>query len=142
MAGLGRGMVFTVEAPVAPITPTYKFVCAEEIAAGEVVCQSKTQSGYALLAKADDTDRMPAFAVATEGGDAGDTIAVQQVGAYSNVSRTEDFDLQEAVWVSTTLGKATKNPPAAVGCGQQRIGIARGAGYVMLAFDLTIIWVG
>jgi len=142
MAEIGRGSVFTTEAPVTPTTPTYNFVCAEAISAGEVLCQSKVDSGQVLKAQASDEDRMPAFGVATEGGGIGDTVAVQTMGSYNDIERTEDLDMQEAVYVSDTAGKATKNPPATSGCGQQRIGIAKAAGNMMLEFDLTVIWVG
>ncbi len=142
MAEIGRGSVFTTDAPVTPTTPTYNFICAEVISAGEVLCQSKVFSGEVLKAQASDVNRMPAFGVATEGGVIGDTIAVQTMGSYDDIEKTENLDIQEAIYVSDTAGKATKNPPANVGCGQQRIGIAWAVGNVMLEFDLTVVWIG
>lgn len=118
------------------------FVCVEALSAGDVLCHSKTSTNEVLKAQADDEDRMPAFSIAAEEGSIGDEIDVTTTGYSPTINRTEDFDLQEPIYVSTTAGKATKTPPDESGCGQQRIGIARGLGSAILSFDLTVMWVG
>lgn len=136
------GITFTgrIIAPrIEPGTPLpYVYTAGEAISAQEVVCKSESD-GRILKASASDWNTMPAFGVAIQSKVADQSIQVIQFGTVTNIARTEDFNPDDKIYVSTTAGKATKTPPGAVNNIVQAIGRAINASDIILAIDETTI---
>lgn len=124
---------------IEPGTPLpYVYTSGESISSKEVVCKSESD-GKILKASASGWDRMPAFGVAIQSKAVDQNIQVIQFGTVSNIARTEDFNFDDRIYISTTQGKATKNPPGAVGNVVQAIGRAINANDIILAIDETVV---
>lgn len=124
---------------IEPGTPLpYVYEAGEAISSKEVVCKGESD-GKIYKASASGWTTMPAFGVAIQSKAADQNIQVIQFGTVSNIARTEDFNPDDKLYISTTAGKATKNPPGAVGNVVQSIGRAINASDIILAIDETIV---
>jgi hypothetical protein len=116
----------------------YIYKAGEAISAKEVVCKGESD-GKVYRAQANTWDRMPAFGVAIQSKSADQDIQVIQFGVITNIARTEDFNYDDKIYVSTTAGKATKTPPGAVGNIVQSLGRALNSSDVIMAIDETVV---
>lgn len=116
----------------------YVYEAGEAISAKEIVCKGE-YDGKIYKASASGWTTMPAFGVAIQSKAANQSIQVIQFGTVSNIARTGDFSWDDKIYISTTQGKATKNPPGAVGNVVQAIGRAINASDIILAIDETVV---
>ena len=137
------GITFTGRIIAPAIEPgtqlAYIYTAGESITAKQVVCKSGVDASKILKASASDWSTMPAFGVAIQSKVADQSIQVIQFGTVTNIARTEDFDPDDKIYISTTAGKATKNPPGANGNVVQAIGRAINASDIILAIDETAV---
>lgn len=116
----------------------YVYEAGEAISAKQVVCKGESD-GKIYKACASGWTTMPAFGIAIQSKSDGESIQVIQFGIVTNIARTEDFNPDDKVYISTTDGKATKTPPGAVNNIVQAIGRAINASDIILAIDETTI---
>lgn len=116
----------------------YVYTAGEAISAKEVVCKGGSD-GRIYQASALSWDDMPVFGVAIQSKNAGEAIQVVQFGQVTNIARTEDFNFDDKIYVSTTPGKVTKNPPSAVGDIIQTVGRAINNSDIILQIEQTVV---
>ena len=131
----------TVTVNITGMGPVFSMIAAEDIAVGEAVCQSLTDSGECYKADANDSDKMPVIGIAKESASAGDTLDIYHGGKVNSVKRDADFSIRDTIYMSATPGQMTKTPPTVSGTGQQRLGVATGVDDILLNIDLTIMWI-
>lgn len=105
---------------VPALEPVYEYKAGERIADLTAICVGADDRVY--QAQATSWSRMPAIGVVRAGVEAGEAVEVYQSGKISNVSRTEDFEMDAPIYVSATAGKLTAVPVEGVGNIIQEVG--------------------
>lgn len=131
----------TVTVNITGMGPVFSMIAAEDILAGDAVCQSLTDSGECYKADANDPDKMPVIGIAKEAASTGDTLDIYHGGKVNSVQRDADFAIGDSIYMSTTPGQVTKTLTTTSGTGQQRLGIATGIDDILLNIDLTVVWI-
>lgn len=116
----------------------YNYVAQEDIDEKDVVAKSET-TGRILKAQANSWSRMPAFGISRESKVAGKTIEVLQFGVIEDISRVADFNYDDKIFVSTTVGQATSTPPEGTGKIVQSLGRAINNSDIILEIDHTVL---
>lgn len=124
------------------VVPSFRYIAGEAIPIHAPVAKSEIDATKVLLASAATSLRMPVLGFALEAREAGQTVSIITAGPLVNVPRLEDFDPDDTVFISTTPGYLTKNPPEIVGSRVQRVGRAINASDVFATIDKTVIEIG
>ncbi len=120
---------------------TFSMVAAEDIDAKETVCQSQTVAGECYKADANDSTKMPVIGIASEAAAIGETLDIYNAGRVTSVVRDTDFSIGDIVYAGIVPGQVTKTLSTSSGTGQQRLGVATDIDDILLAIDLTIMWI-
>jgi len=116
----------------------FDYVCEEAIAQGAPVAKSETTARI-VEAQASDIAHMPCFGIATEAGGVGDTIKVISIGVARNVQRDEDFQFDDAVFVSVNKGKLSKTATESKGTFVQVVGRGINSSDITVSPDMTMV---
>ena len=116
----------------------YEYIAEEDITENEVVAKSET-TRRVLKAQATTWSRMPAIGIARESREAGKTIKVEQFGVAEDIARDANFNYDDAIYVSTTAGKATNIPPQGIGKLVQTLGRSINASDIILEVNPTVL---
>jgi hypothetical protein len=110
-------------AAVTDLEITKPYTAGEDMPANSIVAVRDSDS-LLYQAQATTWDRMPAIGVIHDACNAGDRVDVYRYDDITNILRTEDFSYRDEIFVSTEVGKVTKNPPQNLGEIVQTIGWA------------------
>mgnify|MGYP001583108178 CR=1 FL=1 len=119
------------------VMPRFAYTAAETMSVGDIVAKGESNDRV-VLAKADDSTRMPAIGAVQSLG-SGSIVYIVTAGIMRSISRLANFGFDQALYVSTTAGKVTTSPPDGLDNFVQNVGRSITATDGMLGIDETVL---